>query len=241
MKWFRVFLALVALGLGAAIARADPSETEFDDPAYYASEVVVGVVGEPFPSGSWSQTFVLKTSLPAITTTTFCINAGLDRIKGSNVTGTSWELPTPVGNFAAYPYSWSGAIVVPWQQTSATPTVFRADGHSDDPGSAPGDFDKGLQFNLNFIGEPDPIQFDLQLYSKVYDKSSGSCLGYQERTHLVFEWDGCQWSGGEHGGCIGPLPQLTGVPEPLSMAFLGSVFLGVVGFRLRSRRKEEKK
>ena len=40
--------------------------------------------------------------------------------------------------------------------------------------------------------------------------------------------------------CAAPRHPLTGrAPEALAMAFMGTAFVGVVGFRLRKRREEE--
>jgi len=254
MKWFWVFVTSVGLVLGAASARAEPEE--FNDPAFYAPDLEVGLVGDPFASGSWTQSFVIKGDLAKIDDPWMYIQAGFDRIKGVKIT-TNWETPTPekptqkaIDNFAAYPdpyNAWPGAYPESWSQTGqATATLFQADGHTDNPDpDNKGQVANGLQFDLNFTGDQVPgIKFELQVLAKKFNKKD-ELIGYQVRKDFVFWWDGSMWWRREAGSTGAwsrllqyPAPVPFGVvPEPFSMAFLGSALVGVVGFRMRQRRK----
>ena len=234
------------------LAAAEPEV--FNDPAYYASDIDVGIAGDPFPSNSWTQSFVIKGDLAKIEDPWMYINAGFDMLRGLKLT-TDWDYDPDypparpaINEFVAYPEPWVGANPESWGQTAYSSEVFVAMGHTDNPDpDNEGQVPNGLQFDLSFEGEQEPgVKFELQVLAKKYDRATGAVIGYQVRKDFVFWWDGDVWLRAEVNTDDWSLlskqpkaPEPFGeIPEPFSMAFLGSAFLGVVGFGAWRRRRE---
>jgi hypothetical protein len=208
MRYILIFLAFVGLVMGAASARAEPDWT-FDP------------VGDIDFTDSWHATF------------------GLNSITGNNsVEWVQGKLEYDTFKATAID-SFTGSQKDSWAQVieAGGGTTFAASGKKvTDP-------DK-LGFSLHGNSSPsgDPPTVSAILYLQAYDLDKQP--GQQRVGNEVFYVKSWKTESGEYkytfkkSDSLDEWGQNDPIAEPFSMAFLGSAFLGVIGARRWSRRKE---
>jgi len=233
MKWFMVFLALIGLVLGAASARAEP----IDDPT-----LDITAMGEPVEGDSWSQPFVIKRTA-ADNPPAGDMNKWFDHIQGKMTSG-QWDQAPPAGSHVAIsdfdeyptgtPHTAYDAKEESWGQDGNNAQYFLASTSVATP-EPPNGTEYGLQFILYFAGSKtdwsssNQLKLSLQVYQDDKRKKNYD-FWFDGST-----WDKRSWTWSQED--LIPVPT-SAVPEPMSLAFVGSALCGVVGFGLTKRRKE---
>ena len=121
----------------------------------------------------------------------------------------SWRTPLAVTSFS--PTAWN------WSQLTNDGTIWTASGNAIAN-------NKKLTFTTHFAGDKGPLKFSIQLYKPDGTRTTNQDIWYDNGWHYTSTTGG-QWQSGI-------------IPEPFSMAFFGSAFIGVLAVRLRRRRKE---